>query len=257
MGWLYRVTSLAALVSACGQVRSAPPDATAAADVGPVADVSPVVDAGPVADAVAVVDAVAMVDALAPPTVLTFAVGGTTTTMGPAGVTVTDACPTGQLLTGFTGATGLLSASSTITVVGQLIGQCGVAHIGSQTGTGFAITATAGIGLTTRGTVTTTPFTAALICPSNQFVVGIFGRAGTALDQLNIQCAPLSLIARGASWTGEVGAITPKGPDGAGGGSPATGACPDMQVATSAHTLVLSSGVIGALSLSCSVVAGT
>jgi len=249
MAWLHiGFTSLAALLSACGQVQSAPPDA-APPDAAPP-------DAA-AADASPMVDALVVVDALALPTVLTFAVGGTTTVMGPAGASVTDACPTGQLLTGFSGTTGLLSTSSTITVVGQLTGHCGVAHLGSQTTTGVAITATAGVDLTTRGTVTTTPFSAALTCPSDQFVVGIFGRAGNALDQLNIQCAPLSLIASGASWTGAVGEITTKGPDGGGGGAAASGACPATQVATSLHTLVLSTGVIEALSLSCSIVAGT
>lgn len=173
--------------------------------------------------------------------------------LGTFGTQATDMCPSGQALIGYSGATGMFTAS--ISVVGQLVGHCGSVHVASVSSARYAVAATTGALLTARGMNTIARWD--LSCPADQFIVGLAVHAGSALDQLTIRCAPVSLVASSGTWVGEVGATTPVGPVGGDGGGALGGACPTGQIATISNTRVLTSPVVmGGIGLGCSVVSG-
>jgi len=242
-------TLLAMLSTACGSV--ATPSPNGAHDAA-VEGVEPPPDAAP--------------DALPPdasagqppaaPTTVTFSSGTDTGALGGSGNgdLFSDGCPSGQALVGFTGASGAFNAS--ITVVGQVIGNCAPVGVGSVTSGAYPLTTGAVTLLTARGAVTTTAYS--LLCPANKFVVGLSLRAGSALDQLNIQCAEVKLAANNNAWVSTVGPmtlVTKAGGDG--GGGPIAANCPAGQIATVAHTRVIaSSTLVGGIAIGCRTVAG-
>ncbi len=211
-------------------------------------DAAPDVDAAPVDAAppdAPVPRAISLTAGLAPPILGTF------------GDPFTDRCATGQALVGFHGVT---TMRSTISVVGQVIGHCGALKIGTPRADGYAINSTTGVLLPARG-ADSTGVHWTVLCPTNQFVVGLAARAGNLLDQLALQCAPMTLVATDTGWAGRTGAVMVGDAVGGTGGVPLTALCPDGQVATVSDTQVVAASgtnpaVLGAIGVECSVVAG-
>lgn len=193
-------------------------------------------------------------DAAAFPTAITLTAGGLAGPLGGNGdVTFLDACASGQALTGFDEINGLYGSS--IIVVGEIVGHCSSMHVGAATGADYATTATAGSALPVRGAGASDGVAGTLACPADQFVVGLAGHAGNALDQFALQCAPISLIANGAGWAAMAGVVTTSDAVGGSGGSAVLGLCPQDQVATISEPVVISSeNLLGAISLGCSIV---
>jgi hypothetical protein len=194
------------------------------------------------------------VDAAVPST-LALTAGGATAVLGTSGDPFTDRCANGQALVGFHGATGTFGTS--VPVVGQIVGHCSTLRIGAPGAGGFAVTAESGVLLAPRGADTATHWTS--LCPDNQFVVGLTVRVGKALDQLALQCAPLTLVAQGGVWGAQIGAVTLSSAVGGSGGGAQTARCPDGQVATVSAPKVIAAtttnlALIGAIGVQCSIV---
>lgn len=229
----------------CGAVEHGTPDARPAAPDAPVTAMDASVDA----------PADALVDAAPMPHTLALMAGGTTGILGTAGDPFTDTCAAGQALVGFSGATGTFGAS--VPVVGQVIGHCSALRIGGPVVGGYAVTAMPGVLLTPRGADTATRWTS--LCPDNQFVVGLAVRAGSALDQLAVECASLTLVAQnGGGWAAQIGAVTLSTPVGGSGGAALTALCPGSQVATVSAPKVIAATapalpVLGAIGVQCSI----
>jgi hypothetical protein len=197
----------------------------------------------------------AIADALpadAAPIAIALVTGDTTAEFG-GGVSewAIDLCPTGAALIAFSGSTAPLGTVGAF--VSEVQGRCGAIHVGTAVTGGYATTATPGVLLAVRGTATSTTWT--LSCPSDQFVVGLSGRFGSAIDQLVLQCAAVSLVAGDTGWTGQIGAITLTDAQGGSGGNANARPCTAGQIATSAHIWGPSdkSAVFG-LGLGCSIV---
>jgi subtilisin family serine protease len=115
------------------------------------------------------------------------------------GTAFNDACPAGQVLTGFAGS---LSTTTTAAVNRQIAAHCGVVQV-----TGATVTIKAGATLPTRGPVGTSAWTRD--CPANQAVVGFSGHSGLLVDQIVLSCAPLSGTAGAATGSAlAIGATT-------------------------------------------------
>lgn len=216
------------LGAACGNV-SAPKVPDAATDAAMVpADASP--DAPPDAPSNQLPAA---------PTGVTLSRGAEAGALGDLGGDLfSDACPGGQALIGVSGATGLFNGL--ITVVGQVAGHCATIGVGAVSSNTYPLTATTGMVLTARGAGNTAAYS--LTCPANQFVVGLTLRAGSALDQINLECAAVTLTASSTTWVGRVGTATTVGPGGGGGGAgPIAASCPTGQIATILHSRVMNS----------------
>jgi hypothetical protein len=158
---------------------------------------------------------------------------------GTGGTATTDLCPQNEVLIGYRGTLGMNGRDL---VVNGVEGQCGrlaVAGIGP-----YALTTNAGDRLPRRGSDATMTFTA--LCAANQVVVGLQGRAGTVLDQLQLQCAPLSTTTLDSL---SIGATTLLPPAGGTGGSAFQATCPAGQVARGQDTN--SGNVIDAFALVC------
>lgn len=198
----------------------------------------------------------ALADAAPVPHTLALMAGGATAVLGTAGDPFTDTCAAGQALVGFSGATGTFGTS--VPVVGQVIGHCSALRIGGPVVGGYAVTAVPGVQLTPRGADTPTRWTS--LCPDNQFVVGLAVRAGSALDQLAVECAPLALVAQnGGGWAAQIGAVTLSTAVGGSGGAAMTGLCPGSQVATVSAPKVIAAtatnlALLGAIGVQCSIV---
>jgi hypothetical protein len=192
-------------------------------------------------------------DAAAAPMTVKLTAGGSTLVLGVNGDEFVDSCATGQALTGFTGANGLYATS--VVVVGELVGHCRSLHVGVAAGSGYLVTSTVGVALPPRGADTADRWT--LDCPTDQVVVGIAVRDGSALDQLALQCAPVGLITSDAGWVGKLDTVTTGDAVGGTGGLAAMALCPAGQIATTSHARVIAvKAVIGGLGLGCSAVAG-
>lgn len=98
------------------------------------------------------------------------------------GTSFEDACPAGQVLTGFSGST---SSATTAAVHLQITGKCGIVQAA-----GSKVTITAAAALPPRGNIGTAAWSR--VCPINQVVVGFAGRSSTVVNQLSILCAPLT-----------------------------------------------------------------
>jgi hypothetical protein len=190
------------------------------------------------------------------PSTLALTAGGATDVLGTMGDPFTDRCAEGQALVGFHGATGTYGTS--VAVVGQIVGHCSALRIGAAVAGGFAVTAEPGVLLAPRGADTATHWTS--LCPDNQFVVGLAVRAGSALDQLALQCAPLTLAIHEGAWAAQIGAVTQSSAvGGTGGVGPMTTRCPESQVATVSAPKVIAAtatnlALLGAIGFQCSVV---
>jgi hypothetical protein len=127
-------------------------------------------------------------DAPSGPRRLVLADGSPTATHGGAGgVARTELCPGDQVIIGYHGSLGLDNGGSQ--VVYSLSASCGeLVVMGANP---YTVTVTPRGTLTNRGGTGSTRFTA--LCPANHVVVGFSGRAGTFLDQLQLQCAPVSI----------------------------------------------------------------
>jgi len=221
--WQMILAALMALGPGCGKIEKpradAGPDEPVDASSGNRDAIdSPVADAPP-ADAAA-------------PTAIALITGDTTAEFGGGeSEWAIDLCPTGQALIAFSGSTAPLGAVGAI--VSEVQGRCGAIHVGTAMTGGYETTATPGVLLAVRGTTTSTTWT--LSCPSDQFVVGLSGRFGSAIDQLVLQCAAVSLVAGDPGWTGQIGAITLTDAQGGSGGDANALPCTEGQIATSAH----------------------
>jgi hypothetical protein len=127
------------------------------------------------------------------------------------GTAYNDACPTGQVLTGFRGS--LVSANG---YHGQIGARCGIPAVVTA-GEGLAIEIHAGEVLPMRGLHNAAPWTRD--CPANQVLTGFGGRGGFLIDQLTFRCAPLAITTDGATYTVTIGATTDLEPAGGNGGN--------------------------------------
>jgi hypothetical protein len=155
-----------------------------------------------------------------------------------------DVCPAGQVLVGFTGTHG----NPGVLLVTSLVGLCAQPTVSGPDP--FAIALESGDFLPARGNPTTgsDPTAFSVVCPADEVVIGFFGRAGSALDQLGIQCGALST-------DGESVQVTPTitlGPEGGTGGTPFTEGCPEGEVAYGSNLREpLSGSWITALGFTC------
>jgi hypothetical protein len=161
---------------------------------------------------------------------------------GPGGTSHTDLCPQDQVLVGYRGSLGLDNGGDL--VVYSLEGQCGSLTVGSASP--YAIKVVTGGKLTVRGGGGTTTFTSS--CPANQVVLGMAGRSGALLDQLQLECAPLS-IAGTTVLSVSIGAGTLLAGKGGTAGSAFRAPCPAGQMARG--QLISDGAVIDSLALVC------
>lgn len=151
----------------------------------------------------------------------------------------TDLCPDNQVVIGYLGSVGDISANDDpVEVATSLRAVCGTPRVSAP----GAIEIVRAKTLVQRGQ-TGGIDTWSQMCPSDTAVIGITGRAGVALDSLGLTCAPLSL---GPTDALDATAFDPQGGE---GGSAFQDACPQGEVARGHR---LRSGVwIDAFSLIC------
>jgi len=191
----------------------------------------------------------AMADAAAGPSAVTLTAGPATNKLGTGNDPVSHACSSGQALIGYTGANAAYSPSP---LVGMVSGTCGALGVDGTLAPTYTITSGPGTMLPPHGTGIDSAWD--LPCPPNEFVVGVAVRVGGSLDNLALQCAPLSLVRSGAAWAGHVGTITVTKGQGGTGGAPDTATCAAGQVATGYESEILND-TVAAIGLLCSSVA--
>jgi len=112
----------------------------------------------------------------------------------------TDVCPSQQVVIGYAGlidTTQQNSVNDIQTICGQLVlGNSG----------GYRITTATGATLPQRGGFRGSPFSR--MCAANQVVVGFSGRAGTELDQVAFDCAPLNITMSAGTFALSIGVIS-------------------------------------------------
>jgi hypothetical protein len=150
--------------------------------------------------------------------------GGTGAHGGTGGVARSGACPGDQVLIGYRGSLGNDNGGSQ--VLYSLAASCGELVVTG--GNPYSVTVVARGTLPEVGGSGTTRFTS--LCPANQVIVGFSGRAGTFLDRLQLQCAPLSITGT-ATLSVLVGAPTALTRYGGTGGTAFQDACPAGHVA--------------------------
>jgi hypothetical protein len=197
-----------------------PPDAAQPLDLATAADLASSPDLATSPDLGTLPD-------LAPTPVITFG-PSTGTTQYPAGpgTEFDDACPVGQVLTGF--AVFFNLDNDTRTWVSQIAGVCSIAQL-APSGTGWVVHALPGTKLPGRGGPVTTDevdFT----CQPDQFMVGFHGVSGAYVDKIGFSCAPLLVAADLTVTTGTV--VDGKEVGGTGGSPFPKTYCPANQVAT-------------------------
>jgi len=158
------------------------------------------------------------------------------------GMPYDDACPSGQVLMGFTGSLAQVSGYN-----GQISAQCGILQTAMSNGT-TVVHVALGATLPTRGAQAAQSWTRS--CPVDQVVVGMGGRSGLLVDQLIFRCAPIAIS--GAGY--KVGVTDDLNPIGQNGGSafPQTD-CPTNQVASVAR--IRAGDAIDAFGLACTALA--
>lgn len=129
-----------------------------------------------------------------------------------------DDCLSDQVLVGFSGTT----QGDGLDLVTGFSGRCASLSLDVD---GTTLLTTQTEWLPFRGSVSDAVFE--LSCAPNQVIVGFAGRAGTSLDQLTFECAPLTLVANFVA----IGTRTTLPPYGGNGGTPYTQPCPDGKVA--------------------------
>lgn len=228
--WLFASLGVASLCAACGDVLKNADTGNDPLDAG--------VDTGPSAPAVAL--------ALAYKPTEIF--GGSGIDVDP------QSCPAGQALTGFIMST--TPFSETIVAIGGVLGQCGTLVVGDPTSTGYALSAMEGTQLTAVGKVTNDRVTRA--CPAGQFVVGTRLHGGSGLDELTLECAPLTIEKHGDGWQTAVGTVTMLEKYGGTGGNLREIPCDLGSVATTVMGRLHGSGngTIVAIGFGCSAVSG-
>jgi hypothetical protein len=184
-------------------------------------------------------------DAPSGPRRLVLADGSSTGTHGGSGgAGHTELCPGDQVIIGYHGSLGLDNGGSQ--VVYSLSASCGeLVVVGANP---YTVTVTARGTLTERGGTGSTRFTA--LCPANHVVVGFSGRAGSFLDQLQLQCAALSITST-APLSVVIGTRSFLGRSGGSGGSAFQDACLPGQVVRG-HT-INEGALIDALGFFCGV----
>jgi subtilisin family serine protease len=144
------------------------------------------------------------------------------------GTAFNDACPAGQVLTGFAGS---LSTTTTAAVNRQIAAHCGLVQV-----TGATVAIKVGATLPVRGAAGTSAWTRD--CPANQAVVGFSGHSGLLVDQIVLSCAPLSGAAGAATGSAlTIGATTTAlaAVGGSGGTAFTPVKCPAGEVATTSR----------------------
>lgn len=228
--WRSAPLAIAVVVSGCGKVSATASDGASAHDAGPDAPV---------------------------PSSLALTTGMIMPILGTTGDPFTDGCPDGQALIGLEGSVGVIPNTTPVTVVGQVIGHCGMVAIDPAGAAGDFVTWRIGGLLPARGGATDTPWSS--LCDPGEFVVGIAVHDGDALDQLAAICAPLTLTAQDTAWVTHTGPASTKPSGGGLGGHTDSDLCPDGQIATVLAPRVLSAtttrpAVLGSIGIECSVV---
>jgi hypothetical protein len=154
-----------------------------------------------------------------------------------------DPCPQGGPVIGYTGSVDSRSPES----VGFLATVCGKLNVTSS-GNGCQVTVGPGSTLPTRGQYGDTPFTQ--MCPTNQVVVGMRGRAGAYMDQVAFVCAPLVVTSGASGYSLSFGSTTVLTAAGGSGGGVFDDACPAGQIARGSNISVFS-GVVDRMGLVC------
>jgi cysteine-rich repeat protein len=163
------------------------------------------------------------------------------------GAPFVDACPAGQALVGFTGAT--FGGAH-----GKLSGLCSPLQL-AVAGDAFVVQTGAKTALPSRGDTGNVPWLRE--CPAPRVVVGFSGRAGVGVDRLVFACAELVVSeAMDGSFSVAPGpAIDLAGVGGNGGAPFPPTSCPPGQVATAQR--VRASAGVDAFGLGCSAAALT
>jgi hypothetical protein len=158
------------------------------------------------------------------------------------GMPYDDACPTGQLLMGFTGSLATVGGYN-----GQIAAQCGIPQV-AVSGGNLVVHIALGAALPTRGLQAAQAWTRS--CPVDEVVVGMGGRSGALVDQLIFRCAPLTIVAGPTVTVGPTDDLPAIGQT---GGSPFPQTdCASGQVATVAR--IRAGDAIDAFGLACTAV---
>jgi hypothetical protein len=110
---------------------------------------------------------------------------------GTGGSAFAESCPTGQVITGYDGAT-----EPNFGAMGSIRASCGTLEITAGT---LAVTITPAGTLARHGTSTSPAWTRA--CPANMMIVGFAGHAGVLVDQLQFTCAKLVISGTPGNFT--------------------------------------------------------
>jgi hypothetical protein len=145
---------------------------------------------------------------------------------GDGGFAQRDLCPGDQVLIGYAGSVRNISSVSTpLNALAHLEGRCGTLTIAAPD----VIRVTPADLLPERGDARATiePFTR--VCPPDQAIVGVSGRAGLAVDQLAFTCASFRVVSSSGALAvvAESALSAPGGP----GGTAFSLRCPEGQVA--------------------------
>jgi hypothetical protein len=168
------------------------------------------------------VQAADVVEASAPITELPglFVLNGATSTATQGtdgGTATTSLCPGDQVVVGYQGTVNHPSIVFVASV--QLI--CGEVDVVGPT----QLSISTGVTLPVQGSTGDTTFSAT--CPAGQAVVGIYGNYGLLVDQLGLECAPLTRTSTGSI---SVGSSTQLPANGGTGGGAYDDPCPSGQV---------------------------
>jgi hypothetical protein len=148
---------------------------------------------------------------------------------GQSGVMHVDACPGNDVLIGYDGS----YQSNGPVLIYSLTGRCGKLNV--LGGPAYQVIVTPTAILPGRGSAGATTFSAR--CPQDQVIVGIAGRAGSSLNAIGFQCAPLAIVAVGTEFQLQVVASRTDLPTEGGTGGMAFAASCDPGKVADGHTI--------------------
>jgi hypothetical protein len=134
------------------------------------------------------------------------------------GSEASELCPAGQAIVGLVGKT---SNNGYLNLVQAVCGRL----TAIDTLTTCEVATVAGAMLTMHGDPLAPGRRWTMTCPAGQVAAGIRGRAGSATDQLALECAPLSISKSGGSFRVSVGSRTALPAQGGPGGAPFDDPC--------------------------------